>query len=362
MVERMQTDAEFWRCYSREHSLMHKRLMHKRQFSSGCRTLWQMAWSRQRAFAVATLGTLLILSAGPGYASVVYISDATSTLEVWNGSTVSPFATLPSGQAEGLAVDSAGDVFVASTTGNIYKYAGGNPLGVTTFATVGGVLSGLALDNAGNLYAANLSSGQIDKITSGGGVSPFTTGAPFSLPIGLTVAGSNLFVADNSTNTITQVALSNANESSFTTLSGGPFGLATDGLNLFVSQSLTDQILSLRIANAFPTVLVIFPDSAVGGGLATDGLGNLFVGKVGGTNGSELVEVPTAGGVPTILANLNSAPNFLAVAPVPAATPEPGSLALLLAGTASLLCLRAARKGPVPFIGNEAKSGSFRVD
>ena len=341
--------------------------MQIRQFSLVSRTLWnqmtpgrnqmtpgrnqmtpgrnQMKPGRRRKFAVATLATLLVLTAGPGYASVVYISDATATLQLWNGSSVSPFATLPSGQAEGIAVDPAGDVFVASTTGDIYKYAGGNPLGVSTFATVGGVLSGLALDNSGNLYVANQSTGQIDQITSGGGVSQFTNGAPFSLPIGLAVGGSHLFVADNNTDTITQVDLSNANETPFTTLSGGPFGLASDGLNLFVSQSLTsNQILSLRIASPLPTVLAIFPDSALGGGLATDGLGNLFIGKIGGTNGSELVEVPTAGGAPTILANLTFDPDFLAVAPVPAATPEPGSLALCMTAAASLACFAAYRR------------------
>src|ERR1700722_17616375 len=265
--------------------------MQIRQFSLVSRTLWnqmtlgrnQMSPGRQRKFAVAALATLLVLTAGPGYASAVYISDATATLQLWKGSSVSPFAPLPSGHAEGIAVDSAGDVFVASTTGDIYKYAGGNPLGVSTFATVGGVLSGLALDNSGNLFVANQSTGQIDKITSGGGVSQFTNGAPFSLPIGLAVGGSNLFVADNNTDTIMQVDLSNANETPFTTLSGGPFGLSSDGLNLFVSQSLTsNQILSLRIASPLPTVLAIFPDSALGGGLATDGMGNLFIGKIGG--------------------------------------------------------------------------------
>jgi hypothetical protein len=296
------------------------------------------------AILVAALGTLLV-SAAPSYASDIYFSDGSSTLEKLSGFTVSPFASLPSGQAEGIVVNPSGDVFVASTTGNIYKYAGGNPLAVSTFATVGGVLSGLALDGSGNLYVANRSSGQIDQITSGGSVSPFTSGAPFLLPSGLAVSGSNLYVADENANTITAVALSNAGESLFANLSGGPFGLAADSQAVYASlDQTTDQILSMRISSPLPVTLVTFADSAVGGGLATDGLGNLFVGKIGGTNGSQILQEPTAGGAPAILALVNSDPNFLALAPAAEATPEPGTLVLGFAALASFLSCGALRR------------------
>jgi hypothetical protein len=301
------------------------------------------------AVVVATLGTLLVVSAAPSRADIIYFSDTTATVEKLNNFVVSPFATLPSGQAEGIAVNAAGDVFVASSTGTIYKYAGGNPASASTFATVGGVLSGLALDNSGNLFVANRSSGQVDKITAGGNVSQFTTGTPFLLPSGLAISGGNLYVADHSTDAITKVALSNASESMFVTIPGGPFGLAADSMALFDSRSqTTDQVLSIPFANPIPMPLVNFLGSAAGGGLATDGLGHLFMGKIGGMGGSQLLEESTTGGVPMILANLQSDPNFLALAPATVSTPEPASLTLCCGAAVSFLCFRVlrARRSP----------------
>jgi hypothetical protein len=298
---------------------------------------WSLGIASNRWIGATLVALSAAAFASHSRARDVYISETGSTLEKWDGSSLSAFATLPSGQAEGIAVNALDDVFVASSTGNIYKYAGGNPANISTFATVpGGSLSGLTLDNSGNLFVVNRADDQVYKITSGGGVSQFTTGAPFSLPTGLAFTGGNLYVADTTAGTITQVNAFNANESPFASGVAAPYALAADNTSLYVSNSITtNQVLKYSLFGGTPTTLLIFGDSSTGGGLVTDGLGNLYVGKIGGFSGPQLDTVPVAGGAPTVLTNLTADPNFLAIQPVP----EPGTLALVGASVL-FLCMR----------------------
>jgi sugar lactone lactonase YvrE len=153
---------------------------------------------------------------------------------------------------QALAVDSAGNVFVADTNNHIIRQV--TPAGVVT--TVAGLANtsgstdgtgnaarfnfprGIAVDGGGNLYVADSSSNTIRKIAPGGivttlagtaGMNGNTNGtgaaARFANPRGLAVSGTTLYVADTNNQRIRAVA---TDTGAVTTFAGSIQG-AADG-------------------------------------------------------------------------------------------------------------------------------------
>jgi sugar lactone lactonase YvrE len=95
----------------------------------------------------------------------------------------------------GLAFNRAGDLFVSSSLGTIYKFTPGGTQ--STFASGLTTPIGLAFNGAGNLFVADAGpgiSGTITEITPGGTKSTFASGLNY--PEGLTFnSAGNLFVA-----------------------------------------------------------------------------------------------------------------------------------------------------------------------
>src|SRR6266403_1728542 len=190
----------------------------------------------QRAFARKyVLPLLLIVLAVPTALSV----RAQSTYEPYSFTT---FAGLPPGSADGtgsaarftspsgVAVDSAGNTYVADTVNSTIRKI--TPAGVvTTFAGLAGSTGSangtgsaarfngpvaLAIDNIGNIFVADTNNSTIRKITPARVVSTFAglagndgsangTGstARFSFPSALAVdSANNIYVADTSNSTI----------------------------------------------------------------------------------------------------------------------------------------------------------------
>ncbi len=207
---------------------------------------------------------------------------------------------------QGVAVDSAGNLYIADARNNrirkvsngmITTVAGngtpgfGDASGPATSAELG-QMYGLAVDSAGNLYIADSSSNRIREVSSGvistvagGGPNPSgfggdngpATSAELSFPEGIAVdTAGNLYIADTDNNRVRKVA-----KGVITTVAGGgtqygdsgpgsgaeldqPAGVAADSAdNVYIADTLNGRIRLLT-----PGTVPAIPN---GGVLPNDG-------------------------------------------------------------------------------------------
>ena len=161
----------------------------------------------------------------------------------------------------GLAIDPAGNLYVAEYTNNLIRnvvvssgsvttlagnIAGGSSDGSCTSASFSGP-SGVALDSSGNLYVADFGNNLIRKVVpdccavttlagniAGGSSDGSGTSASFSNPYGVAVdsAGANLYIGDYSNNLIRVLVISSG---AVTTLAGSTGGGYADGVGIIAS-------------------------------------------------------------------------------------------------------------------------------
>jgi len=192
---------------------------------------------------------------------------------------------------QGLATDSAGNVFVTGTsqrgpfTSTIFKFT---PSGDRiVFGSVPGQGYGLAFDSAGNLYAA-----------------------------------ADDFLGDSNDQTIYKFAPNGARNVFVGPSAFGagtyPVGLAFDSSgNLFVSTECfcepgSDTILKFTPAGGESTFATGLSTPR---GLAFDSTGNLFVAEDNDFPDGDILEYPPGGGAPTVFASGLGRPQFLTFGP-----------------------------------------------
>ena len=236
-----------------------------------------------------------------------------------------------------MALDSQGNLYVADTLNHVIRKIS-SAGGVTTLAgspgtsgSVNGVGGdaqfsspyGVAVDSAGNVYVADAGNNTLRKVTPGGSVSTFAgrdgsnagnldgngADARFISPSGVTIDGAgNVYVADTNNHTIRKIS----SAGTVTTLAGaagskgssdgiglkarfnGPTGIAVNSAGtVFVADTVNGTIRRISAAGVVSTIAGLAGSSgAVDGtgnavrfttpyGVAIDGAGNIFIADSG---------------------------------------------------------------------------------
>jgi len=147
---------------------------------------------------------------------------------------------------DGVAFNSAGDLFVSEWLGNIIELTPGGQQ--TTFASVSSW--GLAFNSAGSLFVS-LYGGDISEYTPGGTQSTFASGLDYPIGLAFDNAG-DLFEADEGSGNIIELTPGGV-QSTLTSGLSEPFELAFQGETLPVPEPST---LGLLAVGAFGITLL----------------------------------------------------------------------------------------------------------
>jgi len=193
---------------------------------------------------------------------------------------------------EGIAVDAAGNVYVADTKDNAVKK---RTVGSSAWATIGSGFSnpiGIAVDAAGNVYVGDQGNNAVKKIPVGGGL-PVGIGSGFASPYGVAVDGAgNVYVADYSHQAVKEILASTGGTATIGSGFSAPCGVAVDAAgNVYVANTGGGVVDKIPAGGGSPIVLASGFSTPTG--VAVDASGNVFVADNGGLH---VEEIPVGGG------------------------------------------------------------------
>jgi len=242
---------------------------------------------------VAVSAVTTLVSSGldePGDVAVdgagnVYIADtADHMVKEWNVTNDSVSTLIPSGfylSPTSLAVDAAGNIILGDqASDSVLKWtAASNAL--TTLVVAGYPIGDMAVDNVGNIYFADSYSGNVSECLVGT-TNIKTLASGLNWPIGVAVdCAGNVYFAVNGNGAASSVNLWTAANNTVTSLvSSGlnqPYGVAVDGSgNVFIADNANNAIKEWVAANNTVTT-VISSGLALPHGVAVDAAGNLYI-------------------------------------------------------------------------------------
>lgn len=232
--------------------------------------------------ALDKAGDVFVTSEGM-YGRVVELPPGSST------PTVLPFSGLY--QPQGLAVDSAGAVYVADFNNRVVKVAAGSTTQTVLPFTGLNYPEGVAVDGQGNVYVADRGNNRVLKLAAD---STTQTVLPFTglkNPDGVAVdPAGNVYITDTDNNRVLELAAGSSNQTvlPFTGVSV-PWGIAVDTAgNVYVTEHDSNQVLKLAAGSNTPTVLPLTGLNTPLG-VAVDNAGTIYVADRGNDRMVKLV-------------------------------------------------------------------------
>ena len=246
-------------------------------FAPGVQTTVGSGWSYPTGVAVDSAGDVFI--ADPVNSQVVKVTPTGVQTTVGSGLS-SPY---------GVAVDGAGDVFIADP--GIPAVVEVTPSGVQT--TVGSGLSypqGVAVDGAGDVFIADPGIPAVVEVTPSG-VQTVVPATGLSYPQGVAVDGAgDVFIADPGIPAVVEVTPSGVQ----TTVGSGlsyPYGVAVDGAgDVFIADYFNQQVVEVTPSG----VQTMVPATGLAGPttVGVDGAGDVFIAY---PDNQQVVEVTPSG-------------------------------------------------------------------
>jgi len=263
--------------------------------------------------AGTTVGSFTVLTTGVSGKDFAYAAGGTCTATTYGSATTctvnATFAPLAPGLRSGVVelLDPSGNLVAAAPVYGV----GTGPLVDFLPATQSSLGSGLiepdgvAVDAAGNIYVADSFVNQVKEIVAAGGYTTINIlGGGFEFPTGVAVDGAgNVFVADYSNSAVKEIPPGCTTSSCVVVVGSGfstPSGVAMDGSgNVFVADSGNNAVKEIEAAGGYTTVDTLggvftfnFPIS-----VSVDGNGNVFVADY---SNREVEEILAAGGLTTV--------------------------------------------------------------
>ncbi|QQE78224.1 InlB B-repeat-containing protein [Alicyclobacillus sp. SO9] len=250
------------------------------------------AFSSPEGIAMDSAGDLFVANSGSGTISE-RASGSTTWMNISNGGAFS--------SPDGIAVDSAGDLFVTNAGNNIILERAS---GSTTWTDILGEAGfswpdGIAVDSAGDLFITNAQSNTILERTSGSTTwTNITNGGSFSSPTGIAVdSAGDLFVTNMANKTILERANGSTTWTDITNgvSSSQPAGIAVDSAgDLFVTNVNTNTLEERAHGSTTWTDITNGGSLSSPTGIVVDSAGDLFVTNSGSNTVSEYVVPPSA--------------------------------------------------------------------
>ncbi|WP_295793774.1 putative Ig domain-containing protein [Mucilaginibacter sp.] len=168
--------------------------------------------------------------------------------------------------------------------------------------------SGVAVDNAGNVYVADKGSGTVDKIQKNGG-GTISIGSGITDPTGVAVDGAgNVFVADGA-GMVFKIPIGGGATTSIGSGFSSPSAVVVDSLgNVFVADNGNNTVKKIPAGSNTPVVIMSGLTSATG--VAIDIAGNIYVADP--TSGT-IKKIPVGGGAPITIGSGFNQPISVAV-------------------------------------------------
>ena len=249
------------------------------------------------------------------------IGDGTSI----NGSIIQTLAATGLNKPQGLAVDSAGNLYAADIDSkSLEEFSAGKHSQTTLLSSGLGHPSAVAVDGAGNVYIADYSGNRILELGAADQAVTTILAKGLSGPAGLAVdSAGNLYVADSFHNTIKEIAVGSHQ---VTTLLGHglefPGGVAVDSAgNVYVTDTWHNAVKEIAAGSRQVTTILghglISPEA-----VAVDGYGNVYVADSGHNlvkeiaAGSHAVSTLLTGSTPLGLTVDGAGNVYVATAPI----------------------------------------------